>query len=270
MQASQLAQASGDQLTQLWALFFQGVVALYSGELPAAEQHFQACLDAWRSQDFKRGIAWALNWLSEVVRQQGRLEAASACGREGLQISSTTHDTPGIARALRELGALALVRQDADEAAYLLAESCATFRSIGNPWVFGRSRSLLIHLRSSSGASPLRGRVCAELLHLIDEGAAIMLPDLAYGRALLLAAQEQPEQALALLILLADTPGEAATLASVARLHADLAQQLTPAQIAHADRACRFPCAASLAARIVDCRLQIADLERCLMLDTDT
>jgi len=93
-QASQIAQASGDQLTQLWALFFQGVVALYSGELPSAEQLFRTCLDAWRNQDYKRGIAWALNWLSEVVRQQGRLEEASACGREGLQISSTTHDTP--------------------------------------------------------------------------------------------------------------------------------------------------------------------------------
>jgi tetratricopeptide (TPR) repeat protein len=146
LQASQLAQARGDQLTQLWAGFFQGVTALYSGDLPAAEQHFSICLRSWRAQGFSRGIAWALNWLSEVVRQQGRLEEASAYAREGLQISSTTHDTPGIARALRELGALALVRQDADQARYLLEESCATFRFIGNPWVFGPSRAIFIQL----------------------------------------------------------------------------------------------------------------------------
>jgi len=126
------------------------------------------------------------------------------------------------------------VRRDTDEAAYLLAESCATFRSIGNPWVYGRSRSLLIQLEIQQGRLVAARQGCAELLHLIDEGAAIMLPELAYCRALLLVAQEQPEQALALLMLLADTPGEAATLASAARLHADLAQQLTPAQVAHA------------------------------------
>jgi hypothetical protein len=233
-QASTLAQASGDQLTQLWALFFEGVLALYTGDLRAAEQHLRACLDAWRSQDFKRGIASALNWLSEVARQQVQIQAATVYAREGLQISSTAHDTPGIARSLRELGALALVRQDADEAAYLLAESCATFRSMGNPWVFGRSRSLLIQLEIQQRRFAAARQGCAELLHLIDEGAAIMLAELAYAWALLLVAEEQPQQALFILILLANTPGEAATLAAVARLHADLVQQLTPAQVAHA------------------------------------
>jgi predicted ATPase/transcriptional regulator with XRE-family HTH domain len=234
VQARTIAQTSDDQLTQVWALFFEGVIALYSGDLPAAEQHFGACLEVWRSQDFKRGIAMGLNWLSEVARQQGQIQAAAAYAREGLQVSSTAHDTPGIARSLRELGALALARQDADEAAYLLAESCATFRSIGNPWAFGRSRSLLTQLEIQQRRFAAARQGCAELLHLIDEGAAIMLPELAYCRALLLAAEDQPQRALATLILLADAPGEAITLAANARLHADLTQQLTSAQRAHA------------------------------------
>jgi predicted ATPase/transcriptional regulator with XRE-family HTH domain len=233
-QASQLARSSGDQLTLLWALFYEGVIALYTGDLAAAEQRFGAGLDAWRSQDFKRGIAWALNWLSEVARQQGRLEAANAFASEGLQVSSTAHDTPGIARALRELGALALVRQDADEAAYLLAESCATFRSIGHPWVYGRSLSLLIQLDIQQQRIAAARQGCAELLRLIDAGAVIMLPEVAYNVALLLVAKGQPEQALAILTLLDNTPGEAATLALAARLQTDLAQQLPSAQVAHA------------------------------------
>jgi hypothetical protein len=139
-----------------------------------------------------------------------------------------------MARALHELGALALVRQDADEAAYLLAESCATFRSIGSPWVYGRSRSLLIQLEIQQRRFAAARQGCAELLRLIDEGVVIMLPELAHSLALLYDAQEQPVQALAILSLLAGTPGEATTLALAARLQADIARKIPPAQAAQA------------------------------------
>jgi predicted ATPase/DNA-binding CsgD family transcriptional regulator/DNA-binding XRE family transcriptional regulator len=228
--ASQLATASGDHLTRLWAMFFQGVIALYTGDLPAAERRLAACLNDWRSQGFKRGMASALNWLSEVARQSGRSAAAAAFAREGLQISSTAHDRPGIARSLRELGALALDRRDLGEAAYLLTESCATFRAMGSPWVYGRSRSLLVRIevQQSHYASAREG--CAELLRLIHDGAAIMLPEAAYSLALLLVAEGSDQEALALLTALADTPGEYATLALGTRLRADLERRLGPAQ----------------------------------------
>jgi ATP/maltotriose-dependent transcriptional regulator MalT len=228
--AHRLAVAGGDQLTRLWAIFFQGVVALYMGEIAAAEQHLSACLDAWRGQGFTRGIASALNWLSEVYRHSGRQAAARACAREGLQISSTAHDMPGIARSLRELGALALDRRDLGEAQYLLTESCATFRSMGSPWVYGRSRSLLVRLEVLLGDHAAAQQGCAELLRQIRGGVPIMLPEACYGLALLLRAQGNSQEALAALYALNAAPGEHATLALAGQLRAELEQRLEPAQ----------------------------------------
>jgi tetratricopeptide (TPR) repeat protein len=228
--ASQLATAHGDQMTRLWAQFFQGAIDLYTGDLPSAERNMMACLNVWQSQDFKRGIAWSLNWLSDIVRQSGRLHEAATFAREGLQISSTTHDRPGIARALRELGALAFERQDLDEANYLLTESCSTFRSMGSPWVYGRSLALLVQLEVQQQRYAEARAGCAELLRLIPDGVLILLPDAAYGLALLQIAHGHEQEALALLIALADTPAEYATLVRIAQVRVELERRLDTTQ----------------------------------------
>jgi ATP/maltotriose-dependent transcriptional regulator MalT len=171
-----------------------------------------------------------------VARQRGDATAAAAFAREGLQISSTAHDNPGMARALRELGALALDRRDLGEAQYLLTESCTTFHAMGSPWVYGRSRSLLVRLEVQQGGYAAARQGCAELLRLVRGGAAIMLPEAAYGLALVLVAEGDEPGALAVLNALADSPGEHATLALIARLRADLERRLEPAQRAAAEQ----------------------------------
>jgi predicted ATPase/DNA-binding NarL/FixJ family response regulator/transcriptional regulator with XRE-family HTH domain len=228
--AEQLATASGDHFTRLWAIFYQGVIALYLGDHGTAEQRLAACLNEWRSHGLHRGITSALSWLSEVARQSGRLVAAAALAREGLQIGSTARDMPGMARSLRELGALALDRHDIREAHYLLTESCTMFRAMGGPWAYGRSRSLLARaeIRQSQTASARQGY--AELLWLVHNGAAIMLPEVAYGLALLLIEERSDQEALAVLLALDGLPGEQATLALAAALRDEIERRFAPAE----------------------------------------
>ncbi|MDZ4719817.1 MAG: tetratricopeptide repeat protein, partial [Roseiflexaceae bacterium] len=220
--------------THLWTQFFDGVIDLSIGDLPSAEQNLIACLNIWRSRGFNRGIAWSLNWLSDVARQNGRLSEAATFARGGLQISGTTHDRPSIARSLRELGALAFDRGDHDEANYLLTESCITFRTMGSPWVYGRSLAILVQLEVQQHRYAEARAGCAELLQLIHNGASIMLPEVAYGLSLLQAAQGNPQQALALLIAIANMPAEYATHVLITKLRAHLEQQLDATQQAQA------------------------------------
>jgi predicted ATPase/DNA-binding NarL/FixJ family response regulator/transcriptional regulator with XRE-family HTH domain len=234
--AEQLATANGDQLTRLWAIFYQGVIDLYLGDHGAADQHLTTCLDDWRAQDFNRGVTSTLSWLSEVARQSGRLAAAAAFAREGLQISSTAHDMPGMARSLRELGALALDRHDLVEAHYLLTESCTMFRAMGGPWAYGRSRSLLVRAEVEQGQRASARQGCAELLRLVRNGAAIMLPEAAYGLARLLVAEGDDTEALAVLGTLAGQPGEQSTLALATALRGQLEARLDSSQRAMAEQ----------------------------------
>jgi ATP/maltotriose-dependent transcriptional regulator MalT len=212
------------------------VIDLFLGDHHAAEQHLTICLSDWRDQGLNRGVTSALSWLSEVARQSGRLGEAAALGREGLQISSTAHDMPGMARSLRELGALALDRRDLDEAHYLLAESCTMFRAMGGPWAYGRSRSLLARAQVELGQQSSARQGCAELLRLAHHGAAIMLPEAGYGMALILVAEGSDAEALAVLDALAGLPGERSTLALAAALRGELAARLEPSQRASAEQ----------------------------------
>jgi DNA-binding NarL/FixJ family response regulator len=63
-----------------------------------------------------------------------------------------------------------------------------------------------------------------------------MLPEAAYGLALILVAKGSDQEALAILTALADTPGEYTTLALATRLRADLERRLNPAQRAAAEQ----------------------------------
>jgi predicted ATPase/DNA-binding NarL/FixJ family response regulator/transcriptional regulator with XRE-family HTH domain len=224
--AEQLASATGDQLTRLWAIFYQGVIELYLGNHSAAEQHLTRCLNDWRHQGFNRGATSALSWLSEVARQSGQLAEAAAFAREGLQISSTAHDMPGLARSLRELGALALDRHDLGEAHYLLAESCTMFRAMGGPWAYGRSRSLLVRAEVAQGQHASARQGCTELLRLARNGALIMLPEAGYGMSLILLAEGNSAEALAVLGAIVGLPGEQSTLALAAGLRGEIEARL--------------------------------------------
>jgi predicted ATPase/DNA-binding NarL/FixJ family response regulator/DNA-binding XRE family transcriptional regulator len=232
--AAQLAEAAGDQFTRHWVTFFQGQIALFGGDFPAAELHLAACLDVWRSLGFNRGIVATLLLLGETARLSQRPTQAEAYIRESLRISSATHDLSTIAACLRELGALAVARGELDEARYLLAESYEGMRALGDRMYASRSRALLVRLEIQRGEYAAARQGCAELLRLARDGLALLLAEAAYGLALLLVAQSDEVEALAVLIALADTPGEYSTLALAAQLRADLERRLDPSRRAAA------------------------------------
>jgi len=229
--AARLA-AGNDPYTQQWAAFSQGIVALCSGDLDAAERQFSTSLTVWRSQNFQRGEATALVMLSEVARQTGRLDSAEAYGRECLRIGSITHHPHIIARSLRELGALALERGDIDEAAYLLLESCAIMRELEDWWSYSRSRALLVQAQVRRGELVAAWQGCSELLQIARENTRLALAEVVYGLALVRVAEGRDDEAAQILAALDHVPGEHVTLGQATTLQATLERRSARRQLA--------------------------------------
>jgi predicted ATPase/DNA-binding NarL/FixJ family response regulator len=233
-QAVQLAETTGDSFTRLWAVFLQGNTALFTGDLATAEQNIVACRDTWRGQNFGRGIGASLLLLGETARVGGRPAEANALIRECLRVASATRDIPTVATGLRELGALALDRGELAEASYFLTEGYESLRALGDLIYTGRCRSLLVRLDVLRGNHATARQGCAEILRTVPQGAGILLAEAAYGLALVLAAEGSDIEALAILLALANIPGEYDTLQRAARQRADLERRIDAGQRAAA------------------------------------
>jgi len=231
--AARLA-AEGDAFTRWWAMFFNGGVAMFSGELAVAERQFTSCLAEWRAATYQRGMASALFGLSDVALQQGRLDAAAAYAHECLKIGSTTQDQPTVGRALRALGALALARREIDEAFYLLTESCAALRAVSDYLTYGRSRGLLAQVEVRRGDLVAAWRGVGELLAIGRDISRPALAEAVYSLALVRAAEGRDEEAWAALLALEHVPGEQVTRRQAEALREELAQRLTAQQRATA------------------------------------
>jgi predicted ATPase/DNA-binding NarL/FixJ family response regulator/transcriptional regulator with XRE-family HTH domain len=240
-QAARLTSESGDHFTRLWAAYNQGTIALGRGDFPTAERHFAACVEAWRGQGYSRGLAAALIMLAETTRLAGQWAAAEPYLHESLRIASAIRDQLTTAMCLRELGALAYARGDLEVAHTLLVESCATVRERDAARFYGRSRALLVQLEIRRGEYAAARQGCRELLRLVRDGVTVLLPDVAYGLALLLVAEGSEQEALAILIAVEDTPGEYATLQLAADLRATIERRFAPDQHAAATLARQRP-----------------------------
>jgi predicted ATPase/DNA-binding CsgD family transcriptional regulator len=227
--AARLA-AGSDPYTHQWAEYFQGIVALFMDDLDAAERQFSTALATWRSQGFPRGEASSLFMLSEVARQRGRLDSAEAYGRDCLRIGSVTHDPPTIARALRELGAVALEHGDTGEASYLLLESCEIMRELEDWWSYSRSRAPLVQAQVRRGDLVAAWRGCGELLQIARENTRLALAEVVYGLALVRVAEGRDDEAKQILAALDLVPGEHATLRQATALQAAISSRNTPRQ----------------------------------------
>jgi predicted ATPase/DNA-binding CsgD family transcriptional regulator len=233
-QAAQLAETTGDSFTGLWTVFLQGNTALFTGDLATAEQNIVACRDTWRGQNFGRGIGASLLLLGETARVGGRPAEANALIRECLRVASATRDIPTVATGLRELGALALDRGELAEASYFLTEAYESLRALGDLIYMGRCRSLLVRLDVLRGNHLAARQGCAEILRTVPQGGGVLLAESAYGLALVMAAEGSDIEALAILIALANIPGEYDTLQRAARQRADLERRVDAGQRAAA------------------------------------
>jgi predicted ATPase/DNA-binding NarL/FixJ family response regulator/transcriptional regulator with XRE-family HTH domain len=225
--ATQLAEGQGNHFVRLWATLLSSTVDLYTGAIAAAHTCAAMCLAEWRSQGVDRGIVTALSGLSEAALYQGRLPEAEAYAQEALRISSTSRDTPGVGRTLHDLGMIALAAGNLDEAYYLLVESCTTLRAVGDLWPYALSRALLISAETQRGQLADARNGSVELLRLVHDGLAIILPDTAYGLALVLSEERRDSEALAILIASADAPGRLHTLQRCTALRTALERRLS-------------------------------------------
>lgn len=226
--AYQLAQACGDHLSQVGAVCGLAILDIYHARLIEAEQKLRACITNQSIQAYVRWEATAYSWLSATLRQQGHTAQAEEYARKAMHISSTSHHTPGIARALYELGILAFVRGDSDSAQYLLNESCAAFQSIGRPWMYGRSRAALIGIQIQQGQREQARQGCGELLTLIAGGALVLLAEATLSVARLLQVEQRQHEALALLDAFEEQAGEYDTIARLIQLREALVHELPP------------------------------------------
>jgi ATP/maltotriose-dependent transcriptional regulator MalT len=176
--------------------------------------------------------------LGETARLRGQVGAAEAAIGECLEVARTVHDHQLSAMCWREQGLWALQRQDFDAACTLLVKSCATLHDMGHMWLYGRSRFALVQLETRCGDLGAARQGCAELLRLVHDGFLVLLPEAACALALLLAAERNEQEALAILTALDGTSGEYATLQHAAQLRTELEGRLAPAQrTAAAERA---------------------------------
>jgi ATP/maltotriose-dependent transcriptional regulator MalT len=235
-QAARLAAEAGDHFTQLWAMFFQGAIAVTTGAYESAERLFMVCLATWREQGYSRGMTSSLNMLAETLRLAGN-PAIESYLDESLQIARTTQDTQAMASCLRELGAQALARGEAVRARQLLTESCTLARELAAPRFYGRSRQLLVQIEIQLGEYVLARQGCRELVREVGPSVPLLLPAIAYSVACLLVAEGDHQDALAILIALEATPGEYAAHKLAASLRATLEQHCSPKQRADAAKA---------------------------------
>lgn len=151
-----------------------------------------------------------------------------------MRVGSQAHDTLTICVSLCQLGAVALERGEPDEAQYLLLESAALGRELGDPWLIGRALSLLVRVEVARGDTEAARLAGAELARIALDGEAMLLGDAIYGFALLLHHAGNHAHAWALLHLLNAVDAKAELKPLVARLEADLEHALPWAQQAAA------------------------------------
>lgn len=129
-------QSSGDHGGIIWSLINMGCATLHLGEPKAASHSLDQALILAEKFSFREGIAWALNQLGIVARQENRLRQAEAHQRASLAEHRALGDRWRTASVLDELAMLALLRGESREAAWNLGASDRLRRQISVPVPF--------------------------------------------------------------------------------------------------------------------------------------
>jgi adenylate cyclase len=189
--------ADRDGMAQV--LHFQGTVLTHQGDLPAAQQLYEASLVIRREQGDDAHAASLLSNLGIIARVQGRYDEARALNEEALTLRRGLGDKWAIATSLNNLGNVAIDQGRFDEARRLHEEGLVLRRDIGDMWVVANSLNNLGNLARDQGNYPEAEARYRESLKIVTEyndrwAMAYLLEDL--GR--LAALQEQPERAMRL------------------------------------------------------------------------
>ena len=224
------AQAAGDAFVQLYCAMWIGLIATFQGDYGTAEQALLPFLAAVRAAGYGRGIGTGLAALGEIARCDKRFEEAARYVREGLRIGGEHRDTLTLCTCLCQLGALAFEQGDLDEARYLLQESAAVARELGDQWLAGRALTFLVRAEIRHGDLDAARLASAELARGALSGEAMLLGDALFCFALLLARTGRYDEAWALLQRFAAVAAKAELRQPAAEVKTELARVLQPAQ----------------------------------------
>jgi predicted ATPase/DNA-binding SARP family transcriptional activator len=108
-----------------------GLAEYWRDNLDAASEHLHEAVAAARDIGFTAFTSWLLGHLADVTSAKGDVATARSYAEESIQLGGEVGDNYGPALGRRILGRLAADAGCPDEAAELLLESLASFRTLG-------------------------------------------------------------------------------------------------------------------------------------------
>ena len=129
------AESSGHARVRAKVLCGAGFLAFSQVNHPSARSRLEASAEICRELGDKRGLAYALSFLSLVLTHQGDLASARPPAEEGVRLfREDGGDRWGLGIALTNMGVVLEAQADYELAISLFEESAAIFRKLGDRW----------------------------------------------------------------------------------------------------------------------------------------
>jgi LuxR family transcriptional regulator, maltose regulon positive regulatory protein len=146
----------------------QGVAGWLRGELVEAERAFVASADRWSAAGEAALAAWACQYLGQLQRDQGRLDAALGTYRRALEVVATAGrpDPPSAGIAQVGMAEVAYQRSELDAALRHLTEGIALCRQLTYTQPLATGLATLAWIRQAAGDA-------AGALEAIEEAARV-------------------------------------------------------------------------------------------------
>lgn len=192
-QALAQQRAAADPAGAAHCLSHLGYTLVRLGEPTAAQAAFEESIAVWRRLDAPRDLAIALSGLAELLEQTAQLAEAEQIFQEALTLTTALGDVLGQALTCRNLGRLALRRQNhAQAVAYLERGLAVNAEAGGDLWPEGVLRAALGEVALATGDADAAQAAYARVLSISRElgdrnGCAVA--QLGLGRAALLTAE---------------------------------------------------------------------------------
>jgi predicted ATPase len=160
-----LADATGDRLSQAWALMYLAVVHQRGGDRGRLEAWWRGALEGFRATGEAWGTAAALSWLGLLAYEDGEVETAAETLRQALAQSRRLGDRWGTALALARSAEVAELRGDLAAAEGYWREQQALAAALGHRGALagglGRLAALRLRRGETAGTAALLERSVA-------------------------------------------------------------------------------------------------------------
>ena len=164
--AAEKARRRGEKLTLARALLFEGWADGNLGDNQGAIAESEEAKTVYEAAGDRFGVARAVHNLGIIAIHQGQLDQAQKYFTQALEIRRPLQDNQGINRALGNLGRIAEMRGDLKSAEGYYQQSLSIAREIGDLSATAYALGNLSSLYSSEGQRPKARRYMEESLEL--------------------------------------------------------------------------------------------------------